>query len=78
MPAWPLLAFDIESIPDIAGLRALRQSDPGLDDAAVYAGEIAVRQELGGRGLHAIGIGNGHQTAHQEQHRHGAEPRAHP
>ena len=47
MPAWPLLAFDIESIPDIAGLRALRQSEPELDDAAVYAGEIAARQELG-------------------------------
>ena len=47
MPASPLLAFDIESIPDIAGLRTLRQSEPGLDDAAVYAGEIAARQELG-------------------------------
>jgi len=47
MASWPVLAFDIESIPDIAGLRALRPMDPGLDDAGVYAAEIADRKERG-------------------------------
>jgi hypothetical protein len=47
MPSWPVLAFDIESIPDTAGLRTLRQIDAGIDDAGVYATEIAQRQEAG-------------------------------
>ena len=47
MSSWPVLVFDIESIPDVAGLRALRQADPALDDAAVYAAEIARRKEAG-------------------------------
>jgi len=47
MSSWPVLVFDIESIPDVAGLRALRSADPGLDDAGVYAGEIAQRKEMG-------------------------------
>ena len=47
MSSWPVLAFDIESIPDVAGLRAVRQMDPSLDDAGVYAAEIADRKEHG-------------------------------
>ena len=39
----PVLAFDIETIPDVAGLRLLRGGDPGLSDAEVYAAEIAER-----------------------------------
>jgi len=47
MSSWPVLVFDIESIPDVAGLRALRQADASLDDAAVYAAEMADRQARG-------------------------------
>ncbi len=47
MSSWPVLVFDIESIPDIAGLRALRQSGSDADDAAVYASELAQRKESG-------------------------------
>ncbi len=43
--SWPVLTFDIESIPDIAGLRALRGADPAQDNAAVYAGWLAERKE---------------------------------
>jgi predicted PolB exonuclease-like 3'-5' exonuclease len=43
----PVLVFDIESIPDIAGLRALRGIDPAVSDAEVYALEIAERKEAG-------------------------------
>jgi predicted PolB exonuclease-like 3'-5' exonuclease len=39
----PVLAFDIETIPDIAGLRILRGADPAASDAEVYAAEIAER-----------------------------------
>ena len=42
-----VLAFDIETIPDIAGLRAIRGADPALTDAEVYAVEIAERKERG-------------------------------
>jgi predicted PolB exonuclease-like 3'-5' exonuclease len=38
-----VLAFDIETIPDIGGLRVLRGADPALTDAEVYAAEIADR-----------------------------------
>ncbi|MEY3872998.1 MAG: hypothetical protein RLZZ296_1993, partial [Pseudomonadota bacterium] len=31
--AWPVLAFDIESIPDIAGLRVLRDAPAERSDA---------------------------------------------
>jgi predicted PolB exonuclease-like 3'-5' exonuclease len=47
MSSWPVLVFDIESIPDIAGLRALRQIGIDTDDAGVYASEIALRNEAG-------------------------------
>ena len=39
----PVLAFDIETIPDVAGLRLLRGADPAPSDAEVYAAEIADR-----------------------------------
>ena len=39
----PVLAFDIETIPDIAGLRLLRAADAALSDAEVHAAEIADR-----------------------------------
>ena len=47
MASWPVLVFDIESIPDIAGLRSLRQMDPGTTDDAIYAAEIAERTARG-------------------------------
>jgi predicted PolB exonuclease-like 3'-5' exonuclease len=34
--AWPVLVFDIESIPDIAGLRSLRSDPDGMTDQWVY------------------------------------------
>jgi predicted PolB exonuclease-like 3'-5' exonuclease len=39
----PVLAFDIETISDVAGLRLLRGADATLSDAEVYAAEIADR-----------------------------------
>ena len=47
MTAAPVLVFDIETIPDVAGLRTLRQMDPDTDDAGVYAAEMAERKERG-------------------------------
>src|SRR5512141_3185571 len=44
---WPVLVFDIESIPDVAGLRALRGAPPELDDAAVYAQWAQERKDEG-------------------------------
>lgn len=44
---FPVLVFDIETIPDIAGLRALRGSDPSLTDAQVWEQEVAARAEEG-------------------------------
>ncbi len=43
----PVLVFDIETIPDVAGLRTLRQMDDAVDDAGVYAAEMAERKERG-------------------------------
>ena len=42
-----VLAFDIETIPDIEGLRALRGAASTLTDAEVYAAEITERKERG-------------------------------
>lgn len=42
-----VLVFDLETIPDIAGLRLLRDADPGLTDAQVLAQELAERKEAG-------------------------------
>ena len=44
---WPVLALDIESIPDIDGLRQLRGLDPAVGNAEVYALEVAERKEAG-------------------------------
>ena len=38
MMSWPVLVFDIETIPDIAGLRALRGQGPEVPDNLVYEG----------------------------------------
>jgi len=38
-----VLVFDVESIPDIHGLRALRGLSDDLSDAEVYALELAER-----------------------------------
>jgi len=45
--SWPVLVFDIESIPDIAGLRALRDAPPESTDEQVYAAWLAERREHG-------------------------------
>jgi predicted PolB exonuclease-like 3'-5' exonuclease len=45
--AWPVLVFDIESIPDVAGLRALRGAPVELSDVEVYAAYVAERQARG-------------------------------
>ncbi|MDP2219327.1 MAG: 3'-5' exonuclease [Hydrogenophaga sp.] len=44
---WPVLVFDIESIPDIAGLRALRGTPAEATDEQVYAAWLAERQAKG-------------------------------
>ncbi|WKB53764.1 3'-5' exonuclease [Eleftheria terrae] len=44
---WPVLVFDIESIPDIPGLRALRKAEPELDDEAFFAQVLAERAAAG-------------------------------
>jgi len=45
--AWPVLVFDIESIPDIDGLRALRGAPADHTDEQVYAAWLAERKEKG-------------------------------
>ena len=45
-----VLVFDIETIPDIAGLRAMRGADAALADAEVYAAEQADRKSGGKSG----------------------------
>jgi predicted PolB exonuclease-like 3'-5' exonuclease len=47
MASWPVLVFDIETIPDLAGLRILRGLDASVDDAGVYAAEMTERQARG-------------------------------
>lgn len=47
MANWPVLVFDIETIPDIVGLRLLRGLDAQLTDAEVLAQELAERQQAG-------------------------------
>ncbi|MCW7540772.1 3'-5' exonuclease [Aquabacterium sp. A7-Y] len=44
---WPVLVFDIESIPDIAGLRALRGAQPELGDDEFYAQVLSERAANG-------------------------------
>lgn len=45
--AWPVLVFDIESIPDVVGLRALRGAPAEATDAEVYEAWLAERKEKG-------------------------------
>jgi 3'-5' exonuclease len=45
--SWPVLVFDIESIPDVDGLRALRGAPADATDAQVYEGWLAERKEKG-------------------------------
>jgi len=45
--SWPVLVFDIESIPDVKGLRALRGTPADHTDEQVYAAWLAERQEKG-------------------------------
>jgi predicted PolB exonuclease-like 3'-5' exonuclease len=47
MPAPPVLAFDIETIPDVAGLRLLRGAGPELADDTVLAQERTERAAAG-------------------------------
>ena len=47
MTAPAVLVFDIETIPDVAGLRALRDMGSTIDDDSVYAAEIAERKARG-------------------------------
>jgi len=44
---WPVLVFDIESIPDVAGLRQLRDVPAGASDQEVYAGWVQERKDNG-------------------------------
>jgi predicted PolB exonuclease-like 3'-5' exonuclease len=43
----PVLVFDIETIPDVAGLRVLREAASTLSDADVLAAERAEREAAG-------------------------------
>jgi len=45
--SWPVLVFDIESIPDIEGLRAVRGAASGDTDEQVYAAWLSERKEKG-------------------------------
>jgi len=45
--AWPVLVFDIESIPDVAGLRAVRGAPADSTDAQVYEAWAAERRAAG-------------------------------
>ena len=45
--AWPVLVFDIETIPDMAGWRRLHGADPALSDAQLHAHWKAEREAHG-------------------------------
>ena len=45
--AWPVLVFDIESIPDVDGLRALRGAPADATDAQVYEAWLNERKDKG-------------------------------
>jgi predicted PolB exonuclease-like 3'-5' exonuclease len=45
--AWPVLVFDIESIPDVEGLRALRGAPISDTDEQVYSAWLSERKEKG-------------------------------
>ncbi|HEX5736992.1 MAG TPA: 3'-5' exonuclease [Hydrogenophaga sp.] len=44
---WPVMVFDIESIPDVNGLRALHAVPPEVSDVQVYEAWLAERKEKG-------------------------------
>jgi len=45
--AWPVLVFDIETIPDVAGLRLLRGTAPDTTDAQLYDDWCQERRDKG-------------------------------
>ncbi len=45
--SWPVLVFDIESIPDVSGLRALRGAPADHTDAQVYDAWVKERADKG-------------------------------
>jgi len=45
--AWPVLVFDIETIPDMAGWRRLHGGEPALTDAQLHAQWATERQAHG-------------------------------
>ncbi|QHE86724.1 3'-5' exonuclease [Hydrogenophaga sp. BPS33] len=45
--SWPVLVFDIESIPDVEGLRLLRGAPADHSDEQVYAAWLAERADKG-------------------------------
>jgi predicted PolB exonuclease-like 3'-5' exonuclease len=45
--AWPVLVFDIESIPDVEGLRALRGAPDGSTDEQVHEAWLSERKDKG-------------------------------
>lgn len=45
--AWPVLVFDIESIPDVAGLRCLSDAPADATDAQVYEAWVQERRDKG-------------------------------
>ena len=47
MSSWPVMVFDIETIPDVAALRAERGADVALTDAQVHAAAMAERAAVG-------------------------------
>ncbi len=44
----PVLVFDIETVPDVAGIRKLRDVDPAVTDAAVAAMAFQLRRQAVG------------------------------
>ena len=44
---WPVLVFDIESIPDVAGLRAMRSDPADATDEQVFAAWAQERKDKG-------------------------------
>jgi predicted PolB exonuclease-like 3'-5' exonuclease len=45
--SWPVMVFDIESIPDLDGLRSLRGAPASVSDAQLHTAWLAERQEKG-------------------------------
>jgi predicted PolB exonuclease-like 3'-5' exonuclease len=44
----PVLVFDIETVPDVAGIRKLRDVDPAVSDAAVATMAFQLRRQTSG------------------------------